>query len=159
MKSIILICILLLLGQNSFAQVVNSGGGGPEKDDKGNGPSGEHENPHLVEERMKTYEMNLKIWFVKAKKDWKTCSKKSLKAKDILELYTQLNFQEQRKTKMDCEEDEVIKCLFSNDKHNGDLYKIISEKGFHQYLQKKGIDNEESRNQMINYFKEKIKGR
>jgi hypothetical protein len=70
-----------------------------------------------------------------------------------------LNFQEQRKTKMDCEEDEVIKCLFNNDKHNGDLYKIISEKGFHQYLQKKGIDNEESRNQMINYFKEKIKGR
>ena len=145
-----------------YAQVVNTGGGGPDKSDKGNQPSEEYENPHVVAERNKTIEADLKNWFVHAKADWKKCYKNSLNAKDIIQLYTYMTIQIEKKTikpKIGCEEGTPFDCLFKDDKHNSELYKIISEKSFHNYLKTKGIDQEKSRNQFIKYFHDRIVGK
>ena len=159
---------------NSFAQVVNSGGGGPDQGQVGNKPNEEVINARLLAERIEQIEKNLKDWMDLAKEDWNQCYTRKLKVKNILELYAMMNLQvvsnppklkkKQEKSKNkdsseNCETSDVYECLFRNEGHNTILYRIISEKSFHDYLKKKDIDKEESRNEFIKYFKEKIKAR
>ena len=159
---------------NSFAQVVNSGGGGPDHGQAGNRPGEEVINARLLEERIENIENNLKDWMALAKEDWNQCYTKKLKVKNILELYAMMNLQavsnppklkkKQEKSKIkesseNCETPDVYECLFRHEDHNTRLYRIISEKSFHDYLKKKDIDKEESRNEFIKYFKEKIKAK
>ncbi len=157
---------------NSYAQVVNSGGGGPDHGQVGNKPSDEVINARILAERIESVEKNLQEWITLAKEDWNQCYTRKLKVKNILELYAMMNLQgatnppklkkKQIKNKTNsssenCEETDSYDCFFQNEYHNTILYRIISEKSFHDYLKEKDIDKEESRDQFIKYFKEKIK--
>ncbi len=166
--------LLLLLSVQLKAQVVNTGGGGPDGDYDKKRLDGSDENSRFKQERIEKIKNSLSEWIKIAKQDWNNCYTKKLKADNIIEVYTQLSVMSEMKPPKlkkkamermiksgveECEEDTKFKCLFSNEDNNNKLYNIVNEPSMHDYLKSMEIEKEQSRNQFIKFFKKQIRGK
>ncbi len=160
--------IFLIITIPLHAQVINTGGGGPDGHYNKKQLSEDGENSLVRAQRIKKIEQALGEWVKLAKKDWNNCYKEEFKAENIIEVYTQLSLlgemkppklKKKAKDKMiqaggeDCLEDEKFKCLFSNLENNSKLYNIVNEPSMHDYLMSMEIEKEQSRKDFIKFFK------
>ena len=167
-----LLCVLAILFNTPLsAQVVNTGGGGPDLDKKGEQKKEGSENPHVKDQRIKQIESELKDWMKMAKDDWNKCYKSKFKANDLIELYAMMSLQKEtrppqlRKSQIEkyglasdgsCEETNMFGCFFQDFDHNLKLYRILDQEGIHDYLKSRQIDKAESRNQFVNFYKRNL---
>jgi hypothetical protein len=154
------------------AQVVNTGGGGPDGHYNKKRIAGSDENSKFKQQRIEKIRNSLNEWIKIAKEDWSSCYTKKLKADNIIEVYTQLSVMSEmkppklKKKAMDrmiqlggeeCEEDIKFKCFFKNENNNNKLFNIINEPSMHDYLETMEIEKEQSRNEFIKFFKNKLR--
>jgi hypothetical protein len=149
-------------------QVVNTGGGGPDvdkevkKDDQLNAKV----KKQMIEGATKESDLLMGV----IKESWRECYTTKLKAKDLIDLYAQLSIHtaghpvklRKKHTKdqsgENCEKPKVFECFLKDPVIQNHLYSLLTNESFHYYLESKGIDKAESRQQLIKYYLELIKG-
>lgn len=150
------------------AQVVNSGGGGP--DAHGETKKEENLNPKLKEQMIEKVAQENAVLMVEIKNSWRECYVTKLMAKNLIDLYAQLAINSAgqgpkvRKKYVKefgqegCEKSKVFSCFLKNGDIQNHIYSMIQNKSFHYYLESKGIDKSESRGQLIKFYADLLKG-
>jgi len=150
------------------AQVVNSGGGGP--DAQGETKKEDNLNPNLKEQMIEKVAQENAVLMDEIKKSWRECYVTKLMAKNLIDLYAQLTIHNAghgpkvRKKfvkefgQEGCEKSKIFSCFLKNGDIQNHIYSMIQNKSFHYYLESKGIDKSESREQLIKFYKNLLKG-
>jgi hypothetical protein len=149
---------LFLLIQNfAFAQVVNTGGGGPDRSEEKYDKEA-REAVKKREEEIKKISEELNKWVKAAKVRWKKCHDEKIESKDIVGLYLVITLREASNIfREECRKENKTDCIFKNKEENGKLYKIITNPSFDDYLLRKGVKTKKSRDDVISFYKRKIK--
>jgi hypothetical protein len=158
MKIIIINIALQLIIQNiSFAQVVNTGGGGPDRSEE----LYDKEAREAVKKReneIKKITEDLNKWVKTAKERWRKCHDEKIESNDIVSLYLVIVLREaSNKFREECRRESKTDCIFKNKEENDKIYKIITKPEFDDYLLRKGIKTKKSRDEVISFYKKKIK--
>ena len=150
------------------AQVVNSGGGGP--DAHGETKKEENLNPKLKEQMIEKVAQENAVLMVEIKNSWRECYVTKLMAKNLIDLYAQLTINSAGKGpkvrkkyvkefgQEGCEKNKVFACFLKDGDIQNHIYSMIHNKSFHYYLERKGIDKSESREQLVKFYADLLKG-
>ena len=154
-KSILLLIMMILMG-NLNAQVVNSGGGGPSREDQI-----EKEAKEVIrkrEEKLKILKEQIKEWVKKAKGRWETCHGEKIEAKNIIDLYLVISLKEATSEfRETCRRNNNKNCMFKNKQENEKLKDILQNEMFDDYLISKGLKGKNSRKDLKSFYLNKIK--
>ena len=149
-------------------QVVNTGGGGPDVD--GEVKKDDKLNAKVKKQMIEGITLESDQLMVEIKESWRGCYTTKLKAKDLIDLYAQLSIHaaghvvklRKKHTKdqsqENCEKPKVFECFLKDPLIQNHLHRLVTNESFHYYLGSKGIDKTESRQQLIRYYLELIKG-
>ncbi len=148
--------LALALMTNVNAQVINSGGGGPERQDQIDKEA--REVIRVREEKLKLLKEKMKEWVKKAKKRWETCHGESIEAKNIIDLYLVIGLKEATSEfRETCKRNNNKNCMFKNKQENEKLKDILQNEMFDDYLISKGLKGKNSRKDLKSFYLNKIK--
>lgn len=166
LKQTILITILFITSVH--AQVVNTGGGGP--DGQRVAKKDEPLNQKLKEQMIDAVARENDKVMDEIRESWSECYTTKLKAKNLIDLYAQLtihaaghgpNVRKKHQKEYggeNCEKSKVFACFLKQQSLRNHIYSLITTSSFHYYLVSKGIDKLESREQLIKYYLELMEG-
>ena len=150
------------------AKVVNSGGGGP--DAHGETKKKDKLNPNLKEQMIEKVTQKNAVLMDEIKNSWRECYVTKLMANNLIDLYAQLTIHNAgqgpkvRKKYVKefgqegCEKSKVFSCFLKNGDIQNHIYSMIQNESLHYYLESKGIDKSESREQLIKFYADLLKG-
>jgi hypothetical protein len=148
----------LIFIANVNAQVINSGGGGPERDDKIDKEA--REVIQKREDNLKSLKEKIKEWVKKAKANWQTCHGEKIEAKNIIDLYLVISLKEATSEFREvCKKKNKTNCIFKDKKENEKLRNILKDEMIEDYLIEKGLKGKKSRTDLMNFYMKKIKGK
>ena len=157
MKYHFAVLIISTISLHSIAQVVNTGGGGPDRQEE----IYDKEAREAVKKReneIKKITEDLKKWVKAAKERWKKCHNEKIESNDIVGLYLVISLREASiNFREECRKSSTTDCIFKNKDENDKIYKIITKPEFDDYLLIKGLKNKKSREDLISFYKRKIK--
>ena len=149
---------IILMG-NLNAQVINSGGGGPEGQDQIN----DKEAKEVIlkrQKKLKSLKEELKKWVKKTKGRWETCHGETIEAKNIVDLYLVIILKEATSVfKEQCKRNNKTNCVFQDKQENENLRNILQDEMLDEYLLSKGLKNKKSREDFRKFYLKKIKGK
>jgi hypothetical protein len=157
MKYFLAFIIIFNLSHYSNAQVVNTGGGGPDRsEDKYDKEA--REVVKKREDEIKKITKDLNKWVKDAKERWKKCHDERIESNDIVSLYLVIVLREASiKFREECRRGRKTDCIFRNKEENNKIYNIITKPEFDDYLLRKGVNTKKSRDDVISFYKKKIK--
>ena len=157
-KNIMLKFLAFILMTNVNAQVINSGGGGPERDNQI-----DKEAKEVIlkrEKKLNILKEKMKVWVKGAKGRWETCHGESIEAKNIVDLYLVIVLKEATNVFMEkCKRANKTNCIFQDKKENENLRNILQDEMLDEYLTGKGLKNKKSKEDFKKFYYKKIKGK
>ena len=167
LKQLFLVMFISLTA-SAFAQGINTGGGGP--DGRNQQKNEDDINAEVKQQMIRTIRKDNDELMEEIKSAWSDCYTIKLKANDLIDLYAQLviystgHGPEVRKKYFkkygdgNCEKSKVYECFFKQQSIQNHIYGLVTRESYHYYLESKGIDKLESRQQLIKYYIDLMKG-
>jgi len=158
----IFLVVFIFLTASAYAQGVNTGGGGPDRHQEQKNE--DDINGDLRLQMIKKISKDNDKLMEEIKTAWSDCYSTKLKANDLIDLYAQLvvystgHGPKVRKKYLKeygdekCEKSKVYECFLKQQSIKNHIYSLVTSKSYHYYLESKGIDKLESREQLMKYY-------